>query len=197
MTKEEINFFDKLSESWDENEKLSTPEKVSEILSGLGIKEGMEILDLGTGTGVLLPTLSGLVGDTGRVLAVDISEGMLRKAKTKFETLKNVEFAKIDFEEEELRGRFDLIMLYCVYPHLHHPRKTLTRLMDKNLKPSGRIIVAFPTDEKFINHIHEENKAESDMLPSAYELSSLFNEWGLKAEVLRYDPGHYLIGIIK
>ena len=195
MTTEEILFFDRLSDIWDDNEVLSTPDKVLEILSQLDIRKGMEILDLGTGTGVLVPYLSSLVGDTGKVTALDISEGMLNRAKKKYEHLANVVFILKDFEKEELTGKYDLILLYCVFPHIHNPEQTLRRLVLNNLKEKGRIIIAFPSDENFINNIHKERKAESDMLPSAPRLSFILQEWGFESSVIRYDEGHYMVEI--
>lgn len=195
MTTEEILFFDRLSKTWDQNEVLSTPEKIGRILSFTGIKAGMEILDLGTGTGVLIPYLADLVGETGRIKAVDISEGMIAKAKEKFQHLKNISFVKKDFESEDIAGKFDIIFLYCVYPHLHSPEITLKKLIKSNLKTRGRIIIAFPCDESFINNIHKEKKAESDLLPSAPELVERFRSWGLNASTLKYNPDMYIIEI--
>lgn len=195
MTTDEIRFFDSLSKSWDDNEVLSTPQKIKEILSLTGIKRGMNILDLGTGTGVLLPFLSSIVDRDGHIKAVDISQGMLSRAKEKFGHLRNLSFMKLDFEEESINGKYDMIFLYCVYPHLKSPRETLTRLISNNLKEDGRIVIAFPTDEMFINNIHKEKKAAGDLLPSAPKLSSRLKEWGLCSSVLRYDPGHYIIEI--
>lgn len=195
MTTEEILFFDRLSDIWDDNEVLSTPDKISEILSQLDIRKGMEILDLGTGTGVLVPYLSSMVGDTGKVTALDISEGMLNRAKKKNMHLANAVFILKDFEKEELTGKYDLILLYCVFPHMHNPEQTLRRLVLNNLKEKGRIIIAFPSDENFINNIHKERKAESDMLPSAPRLSFILQEWGFESSVIRYDEGHYMVEI--
>lgn len=195
MTPEEISFFDSLATDWDAHETISTPEKVSEMLSIIGVGKGWDILDLGTGTGVLLPELSRLCGEKGRVEAVDVSTGMLERAEAKFGGLDNVRFRVLDFEKETIAGRYDLIMLYCVYPHMHNPASTLRRLAAVNLKPSGRIVIAFPTDEKFINNIHKERKAESDILPPANVLSKYFSELGLKSSVLRYDPEHYIVAI--
>lgn len=195
MTAEEIQFFDRLSDIWDDNEVLSIPDKIKEILSELNIRKGMEILDLGTGTGVLLPYLSSMVGDSGKVTALDISKGMLNRAKEKYGHLANVEFIIQDFEKEEVRGKYDLILLYCVFPHMHFPEQTLKRLVLTNLKENGRIVIAFPSDENFINNIHEERKAESEMLPSAPDLSLRLREWGFDSSVIRYDEGHYLVAI--
>jgi len=98
MTKEEISFFDTIAPSWDGMERLSTPGKVNEILDIIGVEKGMDVLDLGTGTGVLLPFLSERIGSEGHILAVDISEGMLSQAYRKFGGRDNIEFLLSDFE---------------------------------------------------------------------------------------------------
>lgn len=195
MNKEEVDFFDRLAPEWDHNEVMSTPEKVGDILSYCGLKEGDRVLDLGTGTGVLIPFLSMLIGPSGHLLAVDYSSGMLAEARKKFGAVPNVDFKKLDFENEEVPGVYDLIILYCVYPHLHHPETTLRRLADHNLSEGGRIIVAFPSDENFINNIHRERKAESDLLPPATVLASRLSAWGLPSEVRAYDTEHYVVEI--
>ena len=125
MDQSEIDFFDSLAPNWDENEVLSTPDRIRSILGKLGISNGMDILDLGTGTGVLVPYLSEMVGKEGHVTAIDLSEGMLSLARKKYGNLKNVEFLKIDFEEEQIPGKYDVAMLYSVYPHLHAPADTI------------------------------------------------------------------------
>ncbi len=90
MNQSEIDFFDALAPSWDENEIRSTPERVQHILSKLPISKGMDVLDLGTGTGVLVPYLSEMVGTEGHVAAIDLSEGMLSIARKKYGHLSNV-----------------------------------------------------------------------------------------------------------
>lgn len=197
MDRHEIDFFDKLSDHWDDDEVLSTPEKVREVLDHFAIAPGMDILDLGTGTGVLIPYLSELIGESGKIAAVDISDGMLVNAIIKFGKLPNVKFYKKDFEEEALEGVYDRIILYCVYPHLHEPENTLNRLIRDNLKTGGSIFIAFPTDEKFINNIHGERKAESDLLPPAETLADRFRIWGLDATTVAYSPEKYIVEIRK
>ncbi|MDE5796614.1 MAG: hypothetical protein K2H75_05850, partial [Muribaculaceae bacterium] len=71
MTQSEIDFFDNLAPTWDANEIRSTPERVRTILGKLPISKGMTVLDLGTGTGVLVPYLSEIVGPEGHVTAID------------------------------------------------------------------------------------------------------------------------------
>ncbi len=195
MNQSEIDFFDALAPSWDENEIRSTPERVRDILRKLPISEGMNVLDLGTGTGVLVPYLSEIVGPTGHVTAIDLSDGMLAIARKKFGHLLNVEFLKLDFEEEQLPGLYDVAMLYSVYPHLHSPADTIEWLFKMNMKPGGVIVIAFPSDEKFINNIHHERKAEHDHLPPAHVLAEMIKRWGFHTQVIAESSDEYIVAV--
>ncbi len=193
MTQSEIEFFDALAPTWDDNEIRSTPERVKHILSTIPITKGMNVLDLGTGTGVLVPYLSKIVGPQGHVVAIDLSDGMLSKARQKYGHLNNVEFLKLDFEEEQIPGHYDVAMLYCVYPHLHAPADTIEWLFKMNMKPDGIIVIAFPSDEKFINNIHHERKAEHDHLPPACVLAEMIGKWGYRTEVVAANSDEYIV----
>ena len=195
MNQSEIDFFDNLAPTWDDNEVRSTPERIRSILAKLNIREGMDILDLGTGTGVLVPYLSSMVGNEGHITAIDLSEGMLSIARRKYGSLKNVEFLNIDFEEDQIPGKYDIAMLYSVYPHLHAPADTMEWLFKMNMKPDGRIVIAFPSDEEFINNIHHERKAEHDHLPPAHMLAEMISHWGFGAKVLAATQDEYIIEV--
>lgn len=195
---DESAFFDKIAPVWDNNEVLSTPERVNFILDFMDIKRGQDILDLGTGTGVLLPFLAERIGEKGEIVAVDYSEGMLERAKAKFSQLNpRPQFLKLDFENETIPGEYDRIILYCVYPHLHTPVETLNWLLKVNLKDDGAIYIAFPCGPDFINNIHRERHSESDILPPASVLADYFRLHGLKAEVLSETSESYIIKIMK
>ncbi len=195
MNKSEVDFFDNLAPTWDANECRSTPERIMSILSKLDLKKGFSILDLGTGTGVLIPYLSKIAGEAGHVTAVDLSEGMLSLARKKFGDLSNVSFLKLDFEEEVIPGEYDVVILYCVYPHLHAPAQTIEWLFKMNVKPGGYIVIAFPSDEKFINNIHHERKSESDHLPPAHILAQIIEKWGYRTDVLAATEEEYIVKV--
>ncbi len=195
---DERNFFDRLSENLDAREHISTPDKVREILAYMDIKPGARVLDLGTGTGVLLPEIARLVGPDGSITAVDYSTGMLEKAIAKNSALTpEPRFMQLDFETETVDGIYDNIILYCVYPHLHTPGDTIKWLRAVNLADGGTITVAFPTDERFINNVHRERHSDSDFLPPAAALAEIMRDNGLDATAVVTDSTGYVINISK
>mmetsp|Transcript_8664 Transcript_8664/g.28458 ORF Transcript_8664/g.28458 Transcript_8664/m.28458 type:complete len:270 (-) Transcript_8664:589-1398(-) len=54
-----------------------------ELVRAAGLKRGQVVLDVGTGTGITAFHAATFVGDSGHVLGVDISEGMLEVANAK------------------------------------------------------------------------------------------------------------------
>ena len=93
-------FFNETAKDWD---KLSPEKSVTEFLKTVvqefNIKNGQNVLDIGTGTGVLIPTLVKAVGPSGYVVAVDFAEKMVERAKSKYHNLPNVRFELQDVEE--------------------------------------------------------------------------------------------------
>lgn len=59
---------------------------------------GQTILDVATGTGIVAIAAAQIVGDEGKVIGVDISEGMLEQAQQKIAAanLKNIELQEVD-----------------------------------------------------------------------------------------------------
>ncbi len=81
------------------------------------MKKGETVIDLGSGAGFDAFIVSPLVGETGRVIGVDLSEEMLALARknVKKGNYKNVEFVKGDIEQLPLEDEFaDHVISNCV-----------------------------------------------------------------------------------
>ena len=82
-----------------------------------GIKKGDHILDLGSGAGNDCFVARALVGESGYVTGLDMTEPMVLKARENCEKLKynNVEFIQGDIEEMPFKEKqFDVVISNCV-----------------------------------------------------------------------------------
>ncbi len=90
-------FYDLLAApyDWIDGRKLQR-----QVLDQLPLERGDTVVDLGTGTGRNLPRLAQRVGPTGRVIGVDLSEGMLTRARGR---CSGTGHANVDLVQAELR----------------------------------------------------------------------------------------------
>ena len=118
-------------------------QKPKELVAALKIKPGMTVVDLGTGIGYMLPFLSRAVGPEGRVIAVDIFEDFLDRAKEKAqkENLSNVTFILGTDRDPKLpENAADVVLTLDVYHHFDYPELTLAGIRQA-LKPNGRLAI--------------------------------------------------------
>ncbi|MGH7882862.1 MAG: class I SAM-dependent methyltransferase, partial [Candidatus Dormibacteraceae bacterium] len=104
---------------------------------------GEFVLDLGCGTGLLTAWLAERVGSKGSVVGVDLSTGMLARAKSRNASMTNVSFhqASIDDLLWFRDHSFDLILLSDSLTYLQSPSLTLRETF-RVLRPGGRLILS-------------------------------------------------------
>ncbi len=151
----QAEFFDSYADRWDSMEREEVLSRLERVVRESQTRPGMEILDVGTGTGVIIPYLVRAIGASGRILAIDISEGMLRVAKAK-SFPDNVEFRLADIEEFTCPDcSYDRVICNAVFPHFVNKDRVL-RLIYRMLCPGGILVISHPTGREAVNKIHRE-----------------------------------------
>jgi ubiquinone/menaquinone biosynthesis C-methylase UbiE len=118
-------------------------QRPQELVDHMGLKPGITVADVGTGVGYMLPYLSRAVGPSGKVLAEDIADDFLAKAKAKAaaDMLANVSFVKGSEVSPNLPdGQVDVELALDSYHHYDYPEKMLAAL-HKSLKKGGRLVI--------------------------------------------------------
>jgi len=77
-------FFNRKAAIWDENHSEKDTAKLRDMTERLEIEPGATLLDVGSGTGVILPLLLSKMGKEGRLFALDFAEEMLKRARSKY-----------------------------------------------------------------------------------------------------------------
>lgn len=126
---------------WLERAEREEEERLSELVKHLGLKPGMVAADVGAGSGVVTLMMAGAVGETGKVLAIDIQQEMLDLLgdKIKNNDIKNVELVLGTEKSPKLKeASIDLALMVDVYHEFEFPYE-MTLELAKALKPRGRI----------------------------------------------------------
>ncbi len=107
------------------------------------IQKGATVADVGAGSGYFTLRLARAVGDTGRVYATDIQQGMLDLLQKNLARARvtNVTPVLGDVNDPKLpAGSLDLAVMVDVYHEFSQPQAMLRRLREA-LKPDGRLVL--------------------------------------------------------
>jgi len=108
------------------------------------IKEGMTVLDLGSGAGIDVFIASKYVGTTGKVIGLDMTEAMVNRARQNADTLgiPNVEFLLGEIEQMPIASSsVDRVISNCVLNLVPDKSKAFAEIY-RVLKPGGAFIVS-------------------------------------------------------
>ena len=187
-------FFDRAAASWDALESADTVPRLREVLARVVVEEGMSVLDVGTGTGVLVPLLLERVGPSGWIVAVDISPRMLEAARAKGFPA-NVEFVEADAASTPLpAASFHLVVCNATFPHFPDKARALAE-MARVLKPGGRLAICHTRSREEVNRLHKEigGVVARDEIPEEPEMRRLLAGAGFEEIAVRDEESLYLV----
>lgn len=118
-------------------------QKPAELVAAMSLQPGMTVADIGTGAGYMLPHLSQAVGASGKVVAEDIFDEFLDKAKAKAaaDRLANVDVVRGTEKSPNLpAGAVDVALALDSYHHWNYPADMLAGVRH-GLKPGGRLVL--------------------------------------------------------
>lgn len=134
--------------AWAERDKW---QKADELIRQLTIKTGSNVADIGSHEGYMTVKLSSVVGNTGRVYAVDVEQSKLDKLKDHLlkKNITNVALIKGDDDNPKLPvNSLDAVIILDTYHEMDDHDKILLHIKSA-LKRGGRLVLCEPiADER-------------------------------------------------
>ena len=184
-------FFDQAAVEWDALEVEETQTRLREIVTGFGIEPGSAVLDVGSGTGVLLPLLLEATDGEGQIVALDFSGEMLSRAQAKghLGTYVQGDAQRLPFPAET----FDWVICNAVFPHFPDKRRALDEA-SRVLREGGRLVICHTASRQTINEFHHSvgGVVARDTIPDEKVMRQLLRAAGLGEVRVWDEPDRYL-----
>ncbi|MFC2140933.1 class I SAM-dependent methyltransferase [Acidobacteriota bacterium] len=193
--KKRKDFFEKLAKDWDDEHH--TPEEIERTRifaeTHLQLIKAETVLDVGCGTGRLIPQLKKMIGNTGKLLELDFSIEMLKIGKNRY-NYQNLLFIQGDGHVLPLKDRsIDTVICFAFFPHLSDKIKGM-KAFARVLKPGGKLIIAHQMNREELNRFHGnvDGPVSDDLLPDENKMKELFKTAGFRDIEIKEGSGLYL-----
>ena len=188
-----IAFFDRCAPTWDA-EMIKSDAIIGMILDNAEVGEGMDVLDVACGTGVMFDYY--LERKVASVTGIDISPEMAKIAAGKYADNKIVQVICGDVEVEAFGRKFDRVVVYNAFPHFPNPKRLIKRLAGL-LKEGGRLTIAHGASREAIDNHHNGAASKvSNGLMTADKLKKLFDPF-FDVEIVISNSRMYQVSGVK
>ena len=157
------------------------------------LQPGERVLDIGCGSGRLIPIVCEQIGPHGSLVELDFAPGMLELGRSKANG-NNVTFVAGDAHSLPLADRdFDKVIALALLPHLDNKAAALKEF-HRVLKPNGMLVIAHQMGRAALDRLHGESSepVRHDRLPESRVLTELLAGAGFSAIEIVDEADQYI-----
>ncbi|MCA9732509.1 MAG: class I SAM-dependent methyltransferase [Deferribacteres bacterium] len=191
----QASFFDGLAETWDDIWTDDLRARIKKVMLEDVPPLNHPILDIGNGTGVMIPYLREKSTGAFPIIELDISKRMLEVGRTKLKSATEALFIhgdahKLPFVHEQ----FNTIFCFSVFPHFKRPETVLSEFY-RCLAKHGLLVIMHVQGHAQLNAMHAtiEKCVSSDILQPVDQLAVLVRLHQFKVLLATEHAEKYLL----
>ena len=168
------------------------PERLERIVDSAGIDPSDSVLDIGTGTGILIPLIREY--SPAHIYANDLSEAMLEFVRTHYPSVITAQGDVADLALAD--ASIGVAFINACYPNIIDKHKTFTNLR-RMLRPGGRLIISHPLGRSFVEILKKNVPFPLDDFPAEeVEATELFAPYGFRVSLFLDEQELYLLRLV-
>jgi ubiquinone/menaquinone biosynthesis C-methylase UbiE len=188
-------YFNRLAVEWDQLPSMEGAEaKVRRYVAQSAVRSPRHVLDVGCGTGILLPAVLESLPGVESVVELDFALEMLHENARKFPDQRVRRVCADAMRLPAASGSFDLVLCFGILPHLEDGRAALQELL-RVLRPGGALSVGHLAGSRELNAFHGSlsGPVSGDALPASDALAHALTGGGAVHVQTEEDPGWYFV----
>ncbi len=184
-------YFNKMFHLFEPPLPEGVPERLEKIVSEGKIEQENTVLDVGSGTGILIPIIQQY--NPSLIFACDLSEKMLGQLNKNYPDVITI---RTDIKDLNLPGAsIDVVFVNACYPNIADKEgafKNISRLM----KTGGRLVISHPLGKSFVKKLQRTAPYPLDEFPDKSEAENLLQPFGLDIQTFVDEPELYILGAV-
>ena len=168
------------------------PGRLEKIVAAAVIKDDDRVLDVGSGTGILIPLIQKY--HPSKIIACDLSKEMLGQLEKNYSAVETIQKDIRDLALPD--ASIDVVFINACYPNIADKEGAFANI-GRMLKKSGRLTVSHPLGKSFVDTLRPGAPYPLDDFPSKTEALDLFHPYGFNIKAYVDEAKLYILTLIK
>jgi len=181
-------FFGKITHLFDPPLPEGILNRLKKIVAAAGVVKGDVVLDVGSGTGILIPLIQKYEPDS--IYACDLSKPMLKSLERQHPYAMTIlaDIGKLNLPDSSL----DVVFVNACYSNLTD-KEGFFKNIRRMIKHQGRLVISHPMGKSFIDTLRERSPFPLDDFPEKKDAETILGRYGFKIKTFVDKPKLYML----